>query len=82
MFFVQIWKNIFLVTFILEFRNLKFPELENWKLEVPGTWELGNLFKGIPASSALRIVGDIQGSISHGDFVLMCNMPFILVFEI
>ena len=34
-FFVEIGKNIFLVTF---FRNLKFPELENWKLEVPGTW--------------------------------------------
>ena len=35
-----------------------------------------------PASSALRIVGDIQGSSSHGDYLLMCNMPFILVFEI
>ena len=33
---------------ILEFRNLKFPELEIWELEVPGTWELRNLFKGIP----------------------------------
>ena len=65
MFFVEIWKNIFLVTFISEFRNLKFPELENWNLKFP---ELGNLFKGIPASSALRIVGDILGSSSHGDF--------------
>ena len=46
MFFVEIWKNIFLVTFISKFRNLKFPELENWNLEFP---ELGNLFKGIPA---------------------------------
>ena len=40
MFFVEIGKNIFLSTFISEFRNLKFPELENWELEVPGTWEL------------------------------------------
>ena len=54
MFFVEIGKKKFLLTFL--FRNLKFPELENWELEVPGTWELGNfgtwefgtLFKGIP----------------------------------
>ena len=65
MFFVEIWKNIFLVNFISEFRNLKFPELDNWNLKFP---ELGNLFKGIPASSALRIVGDIQRSSSNGDF--------------
>ena len=38
--FVEIGKHIFLLTFISEFRNLKFPELENWELEVPGTWEL------------------------------------------
>ena len=56
MFFVEIEKTFFFVTFISEFRNLKFPELENWELEVPGTWklrnlgtwELRNLFKGIP----------------------------------
>ena len=45
MFFVEIGKNIFLLTFISEFRNLKFPELENWELKFPelgnlGTWEL------------------------------------------
>ena len=40
--FVKIGKNIFLLTFISEFRNFKFPELENWELEVPGTWELQN----------------------------------------
>ena len=57
-------------------------KLETWSSRNLGTSELGNLFKGIPASSALRIVGDIQGSSSHGDFFLMCNMPFILVFEI
>ena len=43
MFFVEIGKNIFLLTLISEFRNLKFPELENWELEVPGAWELRNL---------------------------------------
>ena len=43
MFFVEIEKNIFLLTFISEFRNLMFSELENWELEVPGTWELRNL---------------------------------------
>ena len=43
MFFVEMRKNIFLVTFISEFRNLKFPELENWELKVPETWELRNL---------------------------------------
>ena len=43
MFSVEIEKNIFMLTFISEFRNLKFPELE-----VAGTWELRNLFKGIP----------------------------------
>ena len=42
-FLLKYEENIFLVTFISEFRNLKFPELENWKLEVPGTWELRNL---------------------------------------
>ena len=26
-----------------EFRDLKFPELENCELEVPGAWELRNL---------------------------------------
>ena len=48
----------YIFSLILEFRNLKFPELENWELEVSGTWELrnlgaselGNLFKGIPIS--------------------------------
>ena len=40
MFFVEIRKNIFLLTFISEFRNLKFPELENWELKVSGAWEL------------------------------------------
>ena len=43
MFFVEIGKNIFLLTFISEFGNLKFPKLENWELEAPGTWELRNL---------------------------------------
>ena len=59
-FLLKYEKNIFLLTFISELWNLKFPELENWELEVPGiwelrnlvTWELGNLFKGIP-----KIVG-------------------------
>ena len=45
----------YIFSIISPFRNLKFPELENWELEVPGTWELrnlgtselGNLFKGI-----------------------------------
>ena len=36
-------KKHFLLTFLSEFLNLKFPELENWELEVPGTWELRNL---------------------------------------
>ena len=62
MFFVEIGKNIFLLTFISEFRNLKFPELENWELKVPRTWELrnlgtselGNLFKGIPVNCAAK----------------------------
>ena len=48
--------GLYIFSIILEFRNLKFKELENWELEVPGTWELwnlgtselGNLFKGIP----------------------------------
>ena len=40
--FLQIiFKYIF--SFILEFRSLKFPELESWEPEVPGTWELRNL---------------------------------------
>ena len=43
MFLVEIGKNIFLLAFISEFRSLKFPERENWELEVPGTWELRNL---------------------------------------
>ena len=30
----------YIFSIILEFRNLKFSELENWELEVPGTWEL------------------------------------------
>ena len=48
----------YIFSLILEFRNLKFSELENWELEVSGAWELrnlgaselGNLFKGIPIS--------------------------------
>ena len=32
----------YIFSIILEFRNLKFPELENWELEVPWTWELEN----------------------------------------
>ena len=39
-FLLKYEKNIFLLTFISE---LKFRELENWELEVPGTWELWNL---------------------------------------
>ena len=35
-----IFANNVIFSIILEFRNLKFPELENWELEVPGTWEL------------------------------------------
>ena len=51
----------YIFSIILESRSLKFPELENWELEVPGTWELrnlgtselGNLFKGIPSVHVL-----------------------------
>ena len=38
----------YIFSLILEFRNFKFPELENWELQVPGAWELRNLLKGIP----------------------------------
>ena len=58
MFFVEIGKYIFLLPFISEFRNLNFPELENWELEVPGTWELRNLFKGIPRDSIILSTSD------------------------
>ena len=34
---------LYIFQIILEFRKLKFPELENWELEVPGTWELRHL---------------------------------------
>ena len=54
MFFVEMEKNIFLLTFLSEFRNLKFPELENWELEVPETWELGNF------GSRLRVSREIN----------------------
>ena len=48
-FFVKIAKKYFsycekfFTFFILKFRNLKFPELETWDLELPRTWELRNL---------------------------------------
>ena len=56
MLFVEIEKNNFLLTFFSEFRNLKFPELESWELEVPGTWELLNLGTCLRVSPFLRLV--------------------------
>ena len=46
---------------ILEFRNLKFPELKIGNLKFPelgsfGTWELGNLFKGIPKKKHANVI--------------------------
>ena len=62
---------------ILKFRNLKFPELENWELEVPGTWELwnlatsklGNLFKDIPIISRSIKFGVIISKLGQGVFL-------------